>query len=153
VIGKTCKNVTNEHALDYVLGYTCTNDISARDWQREWGGGQYCRGKTFDTFAPLGPCITTADEIPNPQDLMIKTTVNGEIRQNSSTSGMLFGVAEIIAFLSGSTTLPAGSVIQTGTPHGVGMAQKPPVYLKAGDHMTIEIDKIGALTNPVIEEL
>jgi 2-keto-4-pentenoate hydratase/2-oxohepta-3-ene-1,7-dioic acid hydratase in catechol pathway len=152
VIGKTCKNVTREHAMDYVLGYTCANDVSARDWQREWGGGQYCRGKTFDTFAPLGPCIVTVDEIGDPQKLSLRTTLNGKVMQDNNTSGMIFGVAAIIEFLSGSTTLPAGSVILTGTPHGVGMAQNPPVWLKSGDTVTVEIEGIGALTNRVIEE-
>jgi 2-keto-4-pentenoate hydratase/2-oxohepta-3-ene-1,7-dioic acid hydratase in catechol pathway len=153
VIGKTCKNATRDNALSYVLGYTCANDVSARDWQREWGGGQYCRGKTFDTFAPIGPCITTADEIPDPQKLALKTTLNGKVMQDNSTAGMIFDVARIIEFLSGSTTLAAGSVILTGTPHGVGMAQDPQVWLQAGDVVSVEIEGIGELINPVFEEL
>lgn len=152
VIGKTCKNVSKANALDYVLGYTCANDVSARDWQLKWGGGQWCRGKTFDTFSPLGPCLVTADEIPDPQTLGIRTILNGERVQDWNTDDMIFGVAEIIAFLSGSNTLPAGTVILTGTPHGVGMAAQPPRWLKPGDVVTIEIDRIGALTNPVVLE-
>jgi 2-keto-4-pentenoate hydratase/2-oxohepta-3-ene-1,7-dioic acid hydratase in catechol pathway len=152
VIGKTCKNVSKENALQYVLGYTCANDVSARDWQIKKGGGQWCRGKFFDTFAPLGPCLVTTYEITDPQTLQIKTTLNGQVMQDWNTNDMIFNVATLISFLSGSTTLSPGTVILTGTPHGVGMARKPPVWLKAGDSVTIEIDKIGALTNPVIEE-
>ncbi len=152
VIGKTCKNVSKDRALDYVLGYTCANDISARDWQREWGGGQYCRGKSFDTFAPLGPAIVTTDDVPDPQALTIKTRVNGELLQDGKTSDMIFSVATLIEFLSGSTTLYAGTVILTGTPQGVGMARKPPRFLNAGDVVTVEISGIGELTNPIAEE-
>ncbi len=153
VIGKACKNVKRENAIDYVLGYTCVNDVSARDWQLKWGGGQWCKGKFFDTFAPIGPCLVTPDEIPQPNNLKIKTVLNGETVQNSSTSDMIFDIPAIIEFLSGSTTLLPGTIILTGTPQGVGMASKPPKYLKAGDSVTIEIEKIGALTNPVTEEV
>jgi 2-keto-4-pentenoate hydratase/2-oxohepta-3-ene-1,7-dioic acid hydratase in catechol pathway len=152
VIGKRCKNVGRADALKYVLGYTCANDISARDWQKQFGGGQWCRGKTFDTFAPLGPCLVTADEIQNPNSLQIRTILNGTAVQDWNTSDMIFDVAKLIEFLSGSTTLLPGTVILTGTPHGVGMGQKPPVWLKPGDVVTIEIEKIGALTNPVVLE-
>jgi 2-keto-4-pentenoate hydratase/2-oxohepta-3-ene-1,7-dioic acid hydratase in catechol pathway len=152
VIGKSCKNATVENALDHVLGYTCANDVSARDWQLKWGGGQWCRGKTFDTFSPLGPCLVTADEITDPQTLGIRTILDGETVQDWNTDDMIFSVAQIIAFLSGSNTLPAGTVILTGTPHGVGMAAKPPRWLKPGDEVSIEIDGIGRLTNPVILE-
>lgn len=152
VIGKRAKNISRDHALDYVLGYTCGNDVSARDWQKEMGGSQWCRGKTFDTFCPLGPCLVTADEIPNPNTLAIRTVLNGEVMQDWNTEDMIFDVPALIEFLSGSTTLLPGTVIMTGTPHGVGMARKPPVWLKAGDHLTIEIEKIGSLENPVIEE-
>src|SRR6266550_2381619 len=152
VIGKACKNATKENALDFVLGYTCGNDVSARDWQKDFGGGQWCRGKTFDTFAPLGPAMVTKDEIPNPNALKIKTLLNGQTMQDWTTEDMIFDVRTLIAFLSGSTTLLPGSVIMTGTPHGVGAARKPPVFLKAGDNVTIEIEKIGQLTNPVVDE-
>jgi 2-keto-4-pentenoate hydratase/2-oxohepta-3-ene-1,7-dioic acid hydratase in catechol pathway len=153
VVGKTCKNVSREKALNCVFGYTVANDVSARDWQRQFGGGQFCRGKSFDTFAPLGPAILTADEIPNPNQLQLRTRVNGEVRQDSNTSRMIFDVPRLIEFLSGSTTLLAGTVILTGTPSGVGMARNPPVFLKPGDQVEVEIERIGVLSNPVIAEL
>ncbi|MSR58811.1 MAG: DUF2437 domain-containing protein [Planctomycetaceae bacterium] len=152
VIGKPCHNVSKGDALQYVLGYTCANDVSARDWQIKKGGGQWCRGKTFATFAPLGPCLVTADEIPNPNTLSIKTVLNGNVMQDWNTNDMIFDVPTLIEFLSGSTLLSPGTVILTGTPHGVGGARKPPVFLQPGDSITIEIEKIGALTNPVVEE-
>ncbi|MEX2382421.1 MAG: fumarylacetoacetate hydrolase family protein [Opitutales bacterium] len=152
VIGKPCKNVSPASALDYVLGYTCGNDVSARDWQKERGGSQWCRGKTFDTFAPLGPCIVTRDEIPDPGNLSIRTFLNGEIVQDGHTKDMIFDVASLVSFLSGSTTLLPGTVILTGTPSGVGMARTPPVWLKPNDNVTIEIEKIGRLSNPVDRE-
>lgn len=152
VIGRPCKNVSREEALDYVLGYACGNDVSARDWQRGGGGGQWCRGKTFDTFAPLGPCVVTTDELPNADDLRITTTINGETLQDSSTSDMIFDVPTLIEFLSASTTLAPGTVIFTGTPQGVGFARTPPRWLVPGDEVTVEIERIGQLTNPVVEE-
>jgi 2-keto-4-pentenoate hydratase/2-oxohepta-3-ene-1,7-dioic acid hydratase in catechol pathway len=152
VIGKTCKNVSRDKALDYVLGYTAANDVSARDWQIRLNGGQFCEGKSFDTFCPLGPVLVTTDEIPNPNALRIRTLLNGAPMQDWSTSDMVFDVPALIEFLSGSKTLLPGTVILTGTPHGVGYVRKPPVYLKAGDTVTIEIEKIGALTNPVVDE-
>jgi len=152
VIGRACKNVSRQNALGYVLGYTCCNDVSARDWQIKRGGGQWSRGKTFDTFSPLGPVLVTPDEIPNPNHLKIRTVLNGQVMQDWNTNDMIFDVPALIEFLSGSTTLLPGTVILTGTPHGVGMAQKPPRWLKAGDNVTIEIEKIGALQNPVVGE-
>jgi 2-keto-4-pentenoate hydratase/2-oxohepta-3-ene-1,7-dioic acid hydratase in catechol pathway len=152
IIGKRCKNVARAHALDYVLGYTCGNDVSARDWQREFGGGQWCQAKSFDTFCPLGPVLVTKDEIPNPNALRIRTLLNGETMQDWNTDDMVFDVPALIEFLSGSKTLLPGTVILTGTPHGVGFARKPPVWLKAGDTVSIDIEKIGTLTNPVINE-
>lgn len=152
VIGKKCKNATKANALDFVLGYTCANDVSARDWQIKWGGGQFCQGKSFDTFCPLGPVITTRDEIPNPNELGIKTILNGTVLQDSNTNDMCFDVATIIEFLSSSKTLLPGTVILTGTPQGVGFARKPPIFLQAGDTISIVIDKIGTLTNPVVNE-
>jgi 2-keto-4-pentenoate hydratase/2-oxohepta-3-ene-1,7-dioic acid hydratase in catechol pathway len=149
VIGKAVKNVPRDRALDCVLGYTCANDVSARDWQKRFGGGQWCRGKTFDTFAPLGPRLVTADEIANPNALRIATILNGERVQDWTTADMIFDVPTLIEFLSASTTLAAGTVILTGTPHGVGMARNPPRWLAPGDVVTIEIENIGALTNPV----
>lgn len=152
VIGRTCKNIPASQALSYVLGYTCGNDVSARDWQKNAGGGQWCRGKSFDTFCPLGPALVTPDEIPDPQNLKICTRLNDSTVQDWTTGDMIFSVSQIIEFLSGSTTLPAGTVILTGTPHGVGMGHNPPLWLKPGDQVTVEIEGIGYLTNPVREE-
>jgi 2-keto-4-pentenoate hydratase/2-oxohepta-3-ene-1,7-dioic acid hydratase in catechol pathway len=152
VIGRTCKNATRSVALDYVLGYTCANDVSARDWQIKRGGSQWCRGKTFDTFAPMGPCLVTKDSIPDPNQLKIQTILNGTVMQDWTTSDMIFDVPTLIEFLSGSTTLLPGTVILTGTPHGVGMAQKPPRWLREGDQVSIVIENIGTLTNPVCTE-
>jgi len=152
VIGKACKNVARADALAHVLGYTCANDVSARDWQMKYGGSQWCRGKTFATFAPLGPWLVTPEEIPNPNALKIRTVLNGRVMQDWNTEDMIFDVPTLIEFLSGSTLLTPGTVILTGTPHGIGGARKPPVFLKAGDTVTVEIEKIGELTNPVIDE-
>lgn len=149
VIGRPARNVARDRAIDHVLGYTCANDVSARDWQIRHGGGQWCRGKTFDTFAPLGPCLVTPDEIKNPNALQIATLLNDERVQSSTTADMIFDVPRLIEFLSGSTTLPSGTVILTGTPPGVGMARTPPRWLKPGDVVTIEIEGIGRLTNHV----
>jgi 2-keto-4-pentenoate hydratase/2-oxohepta-3-ene-1,7-dioic acid hydratase in catechol pathway len=153
VIGRAAKNVPRERAYDYILGYTVANDISARDWQFKWGGGQFCQGKGFDTFCPLGPVLVTADEIPDPGQLAIRTIVNGEQRQSSNTSDLIFDVPAIIAFLSASKTLLPGTVILTGTPSGVGAAYRPPRFLQPGDTVSIEIENIGTLTNPVIAEI
>ena len=152
VIGKRCKNVPKAAALDCVLGYTCANDVSARDWQRQFGGSQWCRGKTFDTFAPLGPRLVTRDEIPNPNSLRIRTLLNGTVMQDSNTGDMIFDVPTLIEFLSGSTTLLPGTVILTGTPNGVGLARTPPVWLKPGDTVIVDVERIGQLTNPVHSE-
>jgi 2-keto-4-pentenoate hydratase/2-oxohepta-3-ene-1,7-dioic acid hydratase in catechol pathway len=152
VIGNTCRNVPRDRALEYVLGYACANDVSARDWQKRWGGSQWCRGKSFDTFCPLGPCLVTPDDIPDPNTLAIRTILNGQTVQDSNTRDMIFDVPALIEFLSGSTTLPAGTVILTGTPSGVGMAATPPRWLQPGDEVTIEIEKIGRLTNCVVAE-
>lgn len=153
VIGQPCKNVKPEEALSYVLGYVCANDVSARDWQKEKGGGQFCRGKTFDTFCPVGPCLATADEIPDPSKLTIRSFVNDEKMQESGTDDMIFDVPTLISFLSGSTTLLPGTLILTGTPSGVGEARDPKRYLVPGDEVTVEIEGLGILTNPVVEEV
>ncbi|MBU61184.1 MAG: 5-carboxymethyl-2-hydroxymuconate isomerase [Opitutae bacterium] len=152
VIGRPCKNVTKEEALDHVLGYVCANDVSARDWQKEKGGGQYCRGKTFDTFCPVGPCLTTTDEISDPSKLTLRTYLNDDLVQESGTDDLIFDVPTLIAFLSGSTTLLPGTLILTGTPSGVGAAQDPRRFLMSGDEVTVEIEGIGKLTNFVVEE-
>ena len=141
VIGKPCKNVSRANALDYVLGYACANDVSARDWQKEWGGGQWSRAKSFDTFCPLGPVLVTPDEIANPNALALKTTLNGKTVQESNTSDMIFDVPTLIEFLSGSTTLAPLTVILTGTPSGVGMARDPQLFMNPGavsyTHLTL----------------
>jgi 2-keto-4-pentenoate hydratase/2-oxohepta-3-ene-1,7-dioic acid hydratase in catechol pathway len=147
VIGRYAKNVSLERALDYVLGYTIVNDVSARDFQ--FADGQWQRGKSCDTFAPMGETITTADEIPDPQNLSIKLRLNGNTMQDSNTDQLIFGIRELIAFLSETITLEPGDVIATGTPPGVGFARKPPVFLKDGDVMEVEIEGLGILTNPV----
>jgi 2-keto-4-pentenoate hydratase/2-oxohepta-3-ene-1,7-dioic acid hydratase in catechol pathway len=152
VLGKTCRQVPVEEAMDAVLGYTAANDVSARDWQKEWGGGQFCRGKGFDTFCPLGPCLVTRESLPDPSALRLRGYLNGTTVQDSSTRDMVFTVPELIAFLSQSTTLPAGTVILTGTPSGVGAGRQPPTFLKPGDHFAVEIEQIGRLENPVAEE-
>jgi len=149
IIGKTCKDVSRERAFDFVAGYTCGNDVSARDWQLKKGGSQWCRGKSFDTFAPLGPCLVTPESIPNPSGLRIQTVVNGRVMQDGDTRDTIRDVPALIEFLSQSTTLLPGTAIFTGTPHGVGMAQNPPLWLKDGDEVSIIIDKIGTLTNTV----
>jgi len=153
VIGKPGKNIEPHRALDHVLGYTCANDVSARRWQKEGGGKQWCRGKSFDTFCPLGPCLVTSDEIPDPNTLKIKTTLNDKIMQDSTTADMIFNVPSLISFLSQGTTLLPGTVILTGTPQGVGFVRNPQVFLKKGDRVTIEIERIGTLVNPVFEEV
>jgi 2-keto-4-pentenoate hydratase/2-oxohepta-3-ene-1,7-dioic acid hydratase in catechol pathway len=149
IIGKACRDVSREHALEYVAGYTCGNDVSARDWQLKKGGTQWCRGKSFDTFAPIGPSLVTPESIADPSGLRIQTTVNGRLMQDGNTRDMVRDVPTLIEFLSQSTTLLPGTAIFTGTPHGVGMAQTPPLWLKDGDEVSITIDKIGTLTNTV----
>ncbi len=151
VIGKTAKNVSREKALDYVKGYTAANDVSARDWQKEWGGGQWSRAKSFDTFCPLGPALVTPDEIPNPNSLRIGTRIGDETVQDCNTNDMIFDVPTLIEFLSGDMTLLPGTLILTGTPQGVGMAADPPRWLKPGDIVSIDLEGVGTLTNPVVE--
>ena len=151
VIGRTARNVPRAEANGYILGYTCANDVSARDWQHPaMGGGQWCHAKSFDTFCPLGPVLVTPDELPNPNALRIRSILNGTVMQDSNTADMVFDVATLIEFMTADKTLPAGTVILTGTPEGVGFARKPPVWLRCGDTIAIEIEGIGTLTNPVV---
>jgi 2-keto-4-pentenoate hydratase/2-oxohepta-3-ene-1,7-dioic acid hydratase in catechol pathway len=150
VIGRHARKLPNSRALDYVLGYTIINDVSARDFQ--FADGQWQRGKSCDSFAPMGPSIVTADSVSNPHNLGIKLTLNGNVMQDSNTNQFIFDITELIAFLSDTITLEPGDVIATGTPPGVGFARKPPVFLKDGDVMEIEIEKIGKLRNPVRNE-
>ncbi|MGB0766240.1 MAG: fumarylacetoacetate hydrolase family protein [Phycisphaeraceae bacterium] len=153
VIGKPARDVAIDDALDHVLGYTCANDVSARWWQKDGGGGQFTRGKGFDTFCPLGPVLVThgsgEDEIANPQDLRVRGDLDDDCLQDSNTSDMIFSVAELIAFLSQDTTLLPGTVILTGTPPGVGWAREPKQLMRHGMESVIEIDKIGKLVNPI----
>jgi 2,4-diketo-3-deoxy-L-fuconate hydrolase len=146
VIGQRVKNVSRENALEAVRGYVCFNDVSARGIQGS--DGQWSRGKSPDTFGPVGP-LTPASEVPDPQSLAIRAIVNGETLQDGTTADMIFGVAEVIAFITQTMTLEPGDLIATGTPSGVGFTRTPPIYLKAGDEVTIEIEGIGSLTNPV----
>lgn len=152
VIGRSCKNLTPENALQAVAGYTIANDVSARDWQKLYSGGQWCKGKGFDTFCPLGPVMVTADDIPDPDALDLSLKLNGNVMQDSTTADLIFSVSEIVAFLSSSTTLLPGTVILTGTPPGVGAARTPPVYLQPGDRVEVSIESIGVLENTVGEE-
>jgi 2-keto-4-pentenoate hydratase/2-oxohepta-3-ene-1,7-dioic acid hydratase in catechol pathway len=152
IIGRRAKNVSREDALGYVLGYACANDVSARDWQIEKQKKQWARGKSFDTFCPLGPCLVTGDEIPDPNILGLRAILNGQVMQDSNTSDMIFDVQSLISDLSRSFTLLPGTVILTGTPEGVGFTRKPPVFLREGDAITIEIEGIGSLTNRVGRE-
>lgn len=145
VIGKTASKVSPEDALKYVAGYTIANDVSARDLQ--FGDGQWVRGKSLDTFCPIGPIYVSADEIPDPQNLKIRCEVNGQIMQNSSTAEMIFDVKTLISFCSQSFTLEVGDVILTGTPHGVGTSRDPKIYLNDGDTVVCEIEGIGRLEN------
>jgi 2-keto-4-pentenoate hydratase/2-oxohepta-3-ene-1,7-dioic acid hydratase in catechol pathway len=144
VIGRKARNVPVEKAYDYVLGYTCFNDLSARDFQ--FADVQWQRGKSADGFGPMGQYIATKDEIPDPQNLSIKLRLNGETMQNSTTGQMIFGVPELVSFISETITLEPGDVIATGTPPGVGFARKPPVFLKKGDVTEVEIQGLGILT-------
>ena len=148
VIGRRAKNVTADRAYDYVLGYTAFNDVSARDFQ--FGDGQWQRGKSCDTFAPMGQTIVTADAVPDPHKLSIKLILNDEVMQDSNTDQLIFGVPQLIEFISESITLEPGDVIATGTPAGVGFARKPPVFLKRGDRMEVVIETVGGMDNPVI---
>jgi 2-keto-4-pentenoate hydratase/2-oxohepta-3-ene-1,7-dioic acid hydratase in catechol pathway len=149
VIGRTGKNISREQAMKYVLGYCCGNDISARDWQKEKPGGQWLLGKTFDSFAPLGPMLVTADEIANPHNLKIQLRLNGGIMQDSSTDQLIFPIDHLIAHLSQFFTLSPGDLIFTGTPSGVGAGRTPPVFLKPGDQLEVEIENLGILKNRV----
>lgn len=150
IIGpKPCRDVSVGDALRFVLGYCCGNDVSARWWQKEGSGGQFCRGKSFDTFCPLGPTVIPAAEVPDPQNLRVQCRVNGATMQDGHTRDMIFPVAGLIADLSRGATLPPGTAIMTGTPSGVGMARKPPVWLKHGDVVEVEIERIGVLRNTV----
>jgi len=150
VIGKTAKYVSAAHALDYVAGYMPINDVSARDYQNRTS--QWTMGKTFDTFAPMGPVLVTSDEIPNPNNLKISLTINGETLQDSNTDKLIFNVQQLIESISEVMTLEPGDIVSTGTPPGVGMARNPKRWMKAGDVVNITIEGLGTLSNPVVSE-
>ena len=150
VIGATCRRVAPDQALGYVAGYTCLNDVSARDLQ--YSDKQFVRAKSLDTFAPMGPWLVSADEIPDPQTLAIRCLVNGEVMQDSNTSDMVFGVAELVSFCSQAFTLEPGDIIATGTPGGVGWFRDPPLTLHDGDEVVVEIERVGRLVNRCVEE-
>jgi 2-keto-4-pentenoate hydratase/2-oxohepta-3-ene-1,7-dioic acid hydratase in catechol pathway len=152
VIGVGGRHIPKEAALAHVAGYTCGNDVSARDWQTQKPAGQWLLGKSFDSFAPFGPELVTADEVGNAGDLRIGLRINGQTMQDSRTSQLIFSVAELVSYISGVCTLSPGDVIFTGTPPGVGVARKPPVYLQAGDKVEVEIERIGVLRNSVVAE-
>jgi len=152
VIGRGGRYIPEERAHEHVAAYGCGNDVSARDWQIRKPGGQWLLGKSFDSFAPFGPELVTADEIPDPPHLNIQLRLNGRVMQQSNTSQFIFPVPKLIAYVSGVCTLSPGDILFTGTPSGVGFARKPPVFLKPGDVVEVEIEKIGVLRNPVIAE-
>ncbi len=152
VIGRGGRHIPRERAFEHVGGYTVGHDVSARDWQLNKPGKQWMAGKTFDTFAPVGPAIVTPDEVPDPHKLGIRLRLNGQTMQDSNTNQLIFGVDEVIAYLSQVFTLEPGDLIFTGTPPGVGMAKKPPVWLKPGDVVEVEIDHLGTLRNTVVAE-
>ncbi|MBA2288119.1 MAG: fumarylacetoacetate hydrolase family protein [Ktedonobacteraceae bacterium] len=148
IIGRRCKEVSEQEALQYVAGYSLMNDVSARDLQMQTS--QWMAGKALDSFAPMGPGMVLAADIPNPQALLLTTRVNGQVVQHASTATMIFSVAQVIAFLSSLMTLEPGDIIATGTPSGVGFKRTPPLFLQAGDVVEVEIEGIGQLRNPVV---
>ncbi len=155
VIGRACKDVSEDAALDAdgpVLGLCVANDVSARWWQKEGAGGQFVRGKSFDTFCPVGPGVTALDQIGDPQNLTLMTTLNGEVVQNASTADMIFPLARLVAECSAGTTLLPGTLILTGTPAGVGHGMDPSRYLRSGDVVRVEVEEVGAIENVVEAE-
>lgn len=152
VIGRGGRHIPIEKARSHIAAYCCGNDVSARDWQLGKPGGQWLLGKSFDSFAPFGPALVTADEIPDPQDLKIQLRLNGRVMQDSSTAQFIFPVERLVSYVSDVCTLSPGDVLFTGTPPGVGFARKPPVFLKPGDVVEVEIQRLGVLRNSVVEE-
>ena len=150
IIGRPGRDIPVAQAMDHVAGYACGHDVSARDWQTGKPAGQWLLGKTFDTFAPFGPDLVTADEVPDPGQLDIRLRLNGQIMQQSNTRQLIFPIPQLISYISRVCTLKPGDLLFTGTPPGVGVARKPPVFLQPGDTVEVEIDTIGVLTNPVI---
>ena len=153
VVGKRGRHLTEQQAMEHVAGYMVGHDVSARDWQLKKDGKQWMVGKTFDTFAPVGPALVTADEVPDPHRLPIRLRLNGQTMQDSNTEQMIFGVGPTLAYLSQVFTLEPGDLIFTGTPPGVGFARNPQVFLKPGDVVEVEIQGLGVLRNPVVAEM
>lgn len=151
VVGKKGKNFSEAEANDYIAGYMVGHDVSARDWQLKKDGKQWLAGKTFDTFAPCGPVLVMKDEVPDPCALGIRLRLNGKTMQDSNTKQMIFSPAFVLAYVAQVVTLLPGDIVFTGTPPGVGVARKPPVYLKGGDVVEVEIDHLGVLRNPVVQ--
>lgn len=152
VIGRGGRRIPRERAREHIAAYCCGNDVSARDWQKNKPAGQWLLGKSFDSFAPFGPALVTADEVSDPGNLKIQLRLNGQVMQDSSTRQLIFPVEELVAYVSTVCTLAPGDLIFTGTPPGVGMARKPPVWLKPGDAVEVEIEGLGVLRNPVVGE-
>jgi 2-keto-4-pentenoate hydratase/2-oxohepta-3-ene-1,7-dioic acid hydratase in catechol pathway len=152
MIGREAKNVAEADALGVVAGYVVANDISARDWQKDYGGGQWIRGKSFDSFCPIGPAVTLVDAVPDPQQLTLTTHIDGEQRQHGHSSDMIFSVAHLVSFLSQSTTLQPGTLILTGTPPGVAMGMAEPQWLASGQQVRCAISGLQSLVNPVMDE-
>ena len=151
-MGAKARKVSTADAIDYVYGFACGHDVSARDWQHGRPGGQWLLGKTFDSFAPIGPCVATRREVSDPHQLAIRMRLNGETMQDSSSNQLIFDIPTLVSHLSQIMTLHAGDLIYTGTPPGVGVARKPPVFLKPGDVCEVEIDEIGTLVNRCVAE-
>ena len=151
VIGKEGRDISEAQAHEYVLGYACGHDVSARDWQKKKPGGQWLLGKSFDSFAPVGPWMVTADEIPDPSSLGIQLRLNGEVMQQSRLDQLIFSIEYLIAYVSQVCTLQPGDLLFTGTPPGVGVVRNPQVFLRSGDVVEVEIDRIGCLRNPVLQ--
>lgn len=150
VIGRTCHDVDESQAMDYVFGFCCGHDVSARDWQQERPGGQWLLGKSFDTFAPIGPCLVHKSQVPHAEDLAIEMRISGEAMQQSRTSEMIFSIPMLVSYLSKIVTLRAGDLLFTGTPAGVGTARTPPRYLRPGDRCEVTIESLGTLSNPCV---
>ncbi len=150
VIGKTARRVSREAAREHVAGYCCGHDVSARDWQKNKPGKQWLLGKSFDSFAPLGPYLVTRDEVADPEQLGVELRLNGEVMQNSNTRQLIFGVDFLVSYLSHVCTLLPGDLLYTGTPPGVGAARQPPVFMKPGDVVEVTVEGLGTLRNPVI---
>jgi len=152
VIGQGGRHIRRRRALDHVAAYACGNDVSARDWQNRKPGGQWLLGKSFDSFAPFGPALVTADEVPDPGNLDVQLRLNGQTMQQSNTRQLIFPIDFLIEYVSNVCTLSPGDLIFTGTPGGVGFTRTPPVFLKPGDTVEVEIERLGVLTNPVVAE-